>query len=98
MLTNNQVNLNTYQTMNSIYLIYTSLYSQISLVAVMLWNWMERNDASNISRIVDYKLAVNFVGLEDLVADIRTLEYISNSYALAEGLHCEVSPGEVRCI
>ena len=41
---------------------------------------------------------LNFVGLEDLVADIRTLEYISNSYALAEGLHCEVSPGEVRCI
>ena len=48
--------------------------------------------------VLQPQLAVNFVGLEHLVADIRTLEYISNSYALAKGLHCEVSPGEVRCI
>ena len=38
---------------------------------------------------------MNFVGLEELVADIRTLEYTSNSYALGKGLHCEVSPGEI---
>lgn len=61
----------TYKIMNSIYLVwklknnvhYSSLlhtphyflHSQISLVAAMPWNWMELNDASSFSRIVDYK-------------------------------------------
>ena len=54
-------------------------------------------DKDSQAILVRRSIAVNFVGLEDL-ADIRTLEYILNSYALAKGLHCEVSPGEVRCI
>ena len=48
----------------------------------MVKSWLVSSMYSDVKMLLH---EVNFVGLEGLVADIRTLEYISNSYALGKG-------------